>query len=177
MPGGWRTEAWTSRISNDKLAAKLGLCQHVLPKSDRNDGLAHLPFISGKFSLHPVYYELAGICLIVFASATQLAEIKALLLLQTKHCNSLQGRRTVLLPGCSRTVGTEGMKDGTQLHKASPLCPHRPPETQSPNAARPQTKKSPFLLATKGAWAAHVMRQALLSDRFRSPGMGCPSPG
>lgn len=105
MPGGWRTEAWTGRISNDKLAAKLGLCQHVLPKSDRNDGLARLPFISGKFSLHPVYYELAGICLIVFASATQLAEIKALLLLQTKHCNSLQGRRTVLLPAAQGQRG------------------------------------------------------------------------
>lgn len=91
VPGERRAEAWTSRISNDKLAAKLGLCQHVLPKSDRNDGLARLPFISGKFSLHPVYYELAGICLIVFASAATLAEIKARLLLHTEHCASRPG--------------------------------------------------------------------------------------
>lgn len=100
MPGGWKREAWSSRISYDKLAAKLGLCQHVLPGGDENDGLAHLPFISGKVSLHPVYYELAGICLIVFASTTRLAEIKALLLLQTKHCIPLQGSRTLLPPGC-----------------------------------------------------------------------------
>lgn len=173
MPGGWRREAWTSRISNDKLAAKLGLCQHVLPESDRNDGLAHLPFISGKFSLHPVYYELAGICLIVFASATQLAEIKALLLLRTKHCTSLQGRRRVLLPACPRTARREGVKDDTQLHEASPPCSHKPPEIQSPNAA----KKSPFPLSAEGAWATHVISQALLSNCFRSQGMGCPSPG
>lgn len=54
------------------------------------------------------------------------------------------------------------MKGGAQLHEASPPCPHRPPETQSPNAAKPQTKKSPFLPAAEAAWAAHILRQALL---------------
>lgn len=109
--------AWASRISNDKLTAKLGLCQHVLPKSDRNDGLAHLPFISGKFSLHPAYYELAGICLIVFASATQLAEIKALLLLQSQRCTLLQGRSRVLCTWLLRDSGEgghEGWHSATQ---------------------------------------------------------------
>lgn len=70
--------------------------------------------------------------------------------------------------------GCEGWHSAT---RSETPCPHRPPETQSPNAARPRTKKSPFLLATKGAWAAHIMRQAPLSDCFRSQGMGRPSPG
>lgn len=69
-----KPEAWTSRISNAKLAAKQGLCQHVLPESGRNDGLVRLPFLSGKFSLHPVCYELTGICLIAFTSATRLVD-------------------------------------------------------------------------------------------------------
>lgn len=135
MPGGWKREAQTSRISNDKLAAKLGLCQHVLPGSDSNDGLAHLPFISGKFSLHPVYYELAGICLIVFASTTRLAEIKALLLLPTKPC-------TPLLEQDTAQGGDQGWPSVTQSN--SPHS-HSPPETPSPEAARPQTKKSLLL--------------------------------
>ena len=67
--------------------------------SDRNDGLAHLPFVSGKFSLHPVYYELAGVCLIAFASATPLAEITARLLLQTRHCKAGGVRCAWLLQG------------------------------------------------------------------------------
>lgn len=117
MPGAWNRGAWASRISNDKLAAKLGLCQPVLPGNDSNDGLAHLPFISGKFSLHPVYYELAGICLIVFASTTRLAEITALLLLQTQHCSPLQGSRTLLPPGCPG--GDQGWHPVTQSNSPS----------------------------------------------------------
>lgn len=120
--------AWTSRISNDKLTAKLGLCQHVLPKSDRNDGLAHLPFISGKFSLHPAYYELAGICLIVFASATQLAEIKALLLLQSKRCTSLQGRRVL----CSRLFKGSGEGGHEGRHSATRNKPSQAPRNPKP---------------------------------------------
>lgn len=125
-----------------KLAAKLGLCQHVLPGSDSNDGLAHLTFISGKFSLHPVYYELAGICLIVFASTTLLDWQRL------RPCSSSKPSTAVHCKAAGHCFpqaaqgGDQGWHSVTQSNSSQPPSP---PETQSPKTASLHSKKSLFL--------------------------------
>lgn len=164
-----KPEAGTSGISNEKLAAKLGLCQHVLPASGRNDGLVHLPFVSGKFPLHPVCYELTGICLIAFA--TRLAEIRALLLRRPGLSTWLQGRRggcgALPLPAHGHQ-GREGWSRAALSSQAS--------RTIMPERRRASSQEIPAATSHRGgldADVAHTMRQA--SGCFTSRGR-CLSP-
>lgn len=165
-----KSEIGSSGISNEKLTAKLGLCQHVLPASGRNDGLAHLPFGSGKFPLHPVCYELTGICLIAFA--TRLAEIRALLHHPgAQHLAArLAGRLRGSAPAHPRAPGREGWSRAALFLQAS--------RNTMPERSQALSQKIPAATSHRGgldAGVAHAMRQAS-SGCFTSRGR-CLSPG
>lgn len=165
-----KPEAGSSGISNEKLAAKLGLCQHVLPASGRTDGLVHLPFGSGKFPLHPVCYELTGICLIAFA--TQLAEIRALLRrpgaqhLAARPAGRLRGSA----PAHPRAPGREGWGRAALSSQASRNTMRERSQALSQKIPTATSHRSGL-----DAGIAHAMRQAS-SGCFVSH-VRCPSPG